>query len=197
MALVQFTITKVQPLFTRMSMRHFSTPTKAKTTNTNMLRKSVFISQSNDVFTNLALEDWLYRNYDFTNHHIMMLWRNDPCVVIGRHQNPWVEANVADLNHITEKGVQLARRNSGGGTVYHDQGNLNITFFTARDQYNRKHNLELITRAIFREYGIRIDISPREDLVVRNAKVSFLIMLLLILFVLTLHQVFNTVKVLN
>ena len=27
--------------------------------------RQVFISQSNDVFTNLALEDWIYRNHDF------------------------------------------------------------------------------------------------------------------------------------
>lgn len=52
------------------------------------IKKSVFISQSHDIFTNLALEDWLYRHFDFTAHHVLMLWLNDPCVVIGRHQNP-------------------------------------------------------------------------------------------------------------
>lgn len=52
------------------------------------IKKSVFISQSHDIFTNLALEDWLYRNSDFTKHHVLMLWANDPCVVVGRHQNP-------------------------------------------------------------------------------------------------------------
>lgn len=52
------------------------------------IKKSVFISQSHDIFTNLALEDWLYRNFDFTTHHVLMLWTNDPCVVVGRHQNP-------------------------------------------------------------------------------------------------------------
>lgn len=52
------------------------------------IKKSVFISQSHDIFTNLALEDWLYRNFDFSTHHVLMLWSNDPCVVVGRHQNP-------------------------------------------------------------------------------------------------------------
>lgn len=52
------------------------------------IKKSVFISQSSDVFTNLALEDWLYKNFDFSRHHVLLLWANDPCVVIGRHQNP-------------------------------------------------------------------------------------------------------------
>lgn len=52
------------------------------------IKKSVFVSQSRDIFTNLALEDWIYRNFDFSKHHILMLWSNDPCVVVGRHQNP-------------------------------------------------------------------------------------------------------------
>lgn len=74
----------------------------------NEIKKSVFISQSNDIFTNLALEDWFYRNFDFTKHHVLMLWANDPCVVIGRHQNPFDEANVSNLQ---KAGITLARRN--------------------------------------------------------------------------------------
>lgn len=134
------------------------------------ISKSVFISQSNDIFTNLALEDWLYRNFDFSNHHVMLLWVNSPCVVIGRHQNPWLEANCGYLN---ERGMQLARRNSGGGTVYHDNGNLNLTFFTPREQYNRRRNLEMMSKALNREWGLRSEITKKEDIVVDgNYKVS-------------------------
>lgn len=129
------------------------------------ITKSVFMSQSTDIYTNLALEDWMYRNMDFTNHHVMMVWRNEPCVVIGRHQNPWLEANVPLL---AEKEIALARRNSGGGTVYHDRGNLNITFFTPRERYDRKYNLELIKRALFRGFGIKSTINERQDIIVRD-----------------------------
>ncbi|XP_021915738.1 lipoyltransferase 1, mitochondrial isoform X2 [Zootermopsis nevadensis] len=125
--------------------------------------KSVFISQSNDIFTNLALEDWLYKNFNFINHHILLLWRNSPAVVIGRHQNPWLEVNTSVLS---EHGIEIARRNSGGGTVYHDNGNLNLTFFTPREHYNRKNNLQLINRALIREWGLKTEISPREDIVI-------------------------------
>lgn len=135
------------------------------------ITKSVFMSQSTDIYTNLALEDWMYRNMDFSNHHVMMVWRNEPCVVIGRHQNPWLEANVPLLN---EKEIALARRHSGGGTVYHDRGNLNISFFTPSERYNRKYNLELVKRALFREFGIKSVINERQDLIVRDKyKVSF------------------------
>lgn len=129
-----------------------------------MISKSVFISQSNDIFTNLALEDWMYKNFDFTNHHVLLLWINSPCVVIGRHQNPWLEANIG--HSVSEDGVQLARRNSGGGTVYHDSGNLNMTFFTPRERYNRKHNLEVITTAINRDWGLKAEINKKDDIVI-------------------------------
>lgn len=137
----------------------------------DIIRKSVFISQSNDVFTNLALEDWLYRNFDFTNHHVLLLWRNDPCVVIGRHQNPWLECDT----RITDKrGIALVRRNSGGGTVYHDNGNLNLSFFTPKQRYNRRYNLDIITRALYREWGLKAVVNEREDIVVEGRyKVSF------------------------
>ncbi|XP_063548433.1 lipoyl amidotransferase LIPT1, mitochondrial isoform X1 [Cydia strobilella] len=127
--------------------------------------KSVFMSQSTDIYTNLALEDWMYRNMDFSKHHVMMVWRNEPCVVVGRHQNPWLEANVPLL---AEKEIALARRNSGGGTVYHDRGNLNVTFFTPRERYDRKYNLELIKRALFRGFGVNAIINKRQDIIVRD-----------------------------
>lgn len=127
--------------------------------------KSVFMSQSTDIYTNLALEDWMYRNMDFSNHHVMMVWRNEPCVVIGRHQNPWMEANIPLL---TEREIDLARRNSGGGTVYHDRGNLNITFFTPKERYDRKYNLELIQRALYRGFGVKTTLNERQDIIVRD-----------------------------
>ncbi|XP_013108710.2 lipoyltransferase 1, mitochondrial [Stomoxys calcitrans] len=133
------------------------------------IKKSVFISQSYDIFTNLALEDWLYRNFDFSRHHVLLLWANDPCVVIGRHQNPFTEANVSKL---MDKGITLARRNSGGGAVYHDRGNLNCTFFTPRERYNRKYNLNILTRALFREWAVKTEINKRDDIVINEKKIS-------------------------
>lgn len=171
MALVYRTLPRVSATLVRITTRAYSIPTPVVTERN--IKKSVFISQSKDIFTNLALEDWLYRNFDFTNHHVLMLWQNNPCVVIGKHQNPWQETNISELENIIEGGVQLARRNSGGGAVFHDEGNLNMTFFTARNNYNRKYNLEVITRALFRGFNIKLDISARNDLMLRNYKVSF------------------------
>ena len=145
----------------RRTARHASTYTANN--DIDPIKKSVFISQSTDVFVNLALEHWLYRNFDFSKHHVLLLWRNDPCVVFGRHQNPWLECNV---NAAEKENIALVRRNSGGGTVYHDKGNLNLTFFTPKERYNRKYNLNIITNALFRQWGLKSEINKREDIII-------------------------------
>lgn len=129
------------------------------------VKRVVFISQSTDVYANLAFEDWLYRNWTFDRRQILFLWRNSPCVVIGRHQNPYVEAN---LPYLESARVPVVRRNSGGGTVYHDEGNLNLTFFTERNRYNRKENLEVICRALQEDFGIDAQANERDDVIVND-----------------------------
>jgi lipoyltransferase 1 len=161
---------RVNVIGSQLHFARFSSSEQGDQKNTQEdVKKSVFISQSFDIFTNLALEDWIYKNYDFSNHHILMLWQNDPCVVIGRHQNPFSESNIANLR---QAGIEFARRNSGGGAVFHDRGNLNCSFFTPRDRYDRKYNLNLISRAIYREYGIDTEISDRDDILLRGKKIS-------------------------
>lgn len=102
-------------------------------------------SISSDVYQNLAVEDWIHDHMNLEGKPILFLWRNSPSVVIGRHQNPWQECN---LNLMREEGIKLARRRSGGGTVYHDMGNINMTFFTTKKKYDRMENLKLIVRAL-------------------------------------------------
>ncbi|NXD07519.1 LIPT Lipoyltransferase, partial [Nothocercus nigrocapillus] len=102
-------------------------------------------SLSGDVYQNLAVEDWIHEQVSLENRQVLFLWRNAPAVVIGRHQNPWQECN---LRLMRQKGIKLARRRSGGGTVYHDLGNINLTFFTTRKKYERMDNLKLVVRAL-------------------------------------------------
>ncbi|XP_033973351.1 lipoyltransferase 1, mitochondrial [Trematomus bernacchii] len=107
----------------------------------------VLLSLSTDVFQNLALEEWIDAHLDLQKLRLLMLWRNRPSVVIGRHQNPWMEA---DLPVMRRAGVPLARRRSGGGAVYHDLGNLNATFFSSKQAYDRRRNLKVVTDALKR-----------------------------------------------
>ncbi|XP_017290068.1 lipoyltransferase 1, mitochondrial [Kryptolebias marmoratus] len=107
----------------------------------------VLQSQSTDVYQNLALEDWIDAHVDLQQRSILLLWRNGPAVVIGRHQNPWTECSLSAMRRL---GIPLARRRSGGGTVYHDLGNLNMTFFASRKAYDRQRNLKVVTEALRR-----------------------------------------------
>ncbi|XP_037552309.1 lipoyltransferase 1, mitochondrial [Nematolebias whitei] len=107
----------------------------------------VLQSQSTDVYQNLALEDWIDAHVDLEHRSVLLLWRNEPVVVIGRHQNPWTEC---DLSAMRRLGIPLARRRSGGGTVYHDLGNLNMTFFASKKAYDRQRNLKVVTEALKR-----------------------------------------------
>ncbi|XP_030331701.1 lipoyltransferase 1, mitochondrial [Strigops habroptila] len=102
-------------------------------------------STSNDVYQNLAVEDWIHDHMNLEKRQVLFLWRNSPAVVIGRHQNPWQECN---LRLLRQKNIKLARRRSGGGTVYHDLGNINLTFFTTRKKHERMENLKLVVKAL-------------------------------------------------
>ena len=123
----------------------------------------VLQSQYNDPYLNLAYENWMYENLNLESHDVLYFWQNLPCVVIGRHQNPWLEC---DQQYLKEHGIKLARRHSGGGTVYHDLGNLNMTFMTSRSRYDRKRNLECIAKALSDRWNLDVKLSPRDDLVV-------------------------------
>lgn len=67
----------------------------------------VLISTSDNIYENLAFEEWMYEKTDFSDTDYLYLWRNQPAVVCGRHQNPWLEANIPQA---CADGVHIARR---------------------------------------------------------------------------------------
>jgi len=136
------------------------------------VEKSVFISQSNDVFTNLALEEWLNTNFKFDNHHVMLYYKNNPTVVLGNEENPWLDTNIATRHENQEcEHVALARRQGSGTAIYQDQGMMNMTFFGPSSHLNKEYNMGVISRAIFRKYGMKIQ-KDQDNLTFYNMKVS-------------------------
>ena len=81
-----------------------------------------------DIYFHLAAEEYLLKQ---GNEDIFMLWQDTPSVVIGKHQRLRSEV---DQEWAEREQVHIARRFSGGGAVYHDLGNVNLTFIetTAR-----------------------------------------------------------------
>ena len=85
---------------------------------------------------NLATEDWIFNTLN-PDSHTLFLWRNSETVVIGRSQNPWVECKT---DKMAADDVFLARRQSGGGAVFHDLGNTNFTFLSPKHAYDQTAN---------------------------------------------------------
>ncbi|XP_077462536.1 lipoyl amidotransferase LIPT1, mitochondrial [Stigmatopora argus] len=147
---------------------HFKTLTRACSTLWSNSSKGalVLFSQSTDVHENLSLEEWIEANVDLNQRNVLLLWRNTPAVVIGRHQNPWKECN---LSLIKRSGISLARRQSGGGTVFHDLGNLNLTFFASKKAYDRQRNLKVITGALnCLRPGLEVKATERFDIFLKG-----------------------------
>lgn len=125
------------------------------------------ISEVNDPYLNLATEAWIFHDMD-PSQHLLFLWQNRDAVIIGRNQNPWAECH---LQKIKEDGVHLVRRESGGGAVFQDLGNMNFTFLSSKKAYDKKRNYEIIIRAL-KHFGIHAEMQGRNDIVVNGAKVS-------------------------
>ena len=100
---------------------------------------------------------------------ILLWYINTPCVVIGKHQNPWKEVNFKK----TKNTIKVARRLTGGGTVYHDEGNLNFSYIRNKidDFVNFKEHIIPISNALD-TLGIANEISPRNDIFIKDHKIS-------------------------
>ena len=124
--------------------------------------------RTNDPYYNLAVEEYLFKN---TGDDIFMLWQNEPTVVIGKNQNAYAEVN---LDYAREKGINISRRITGGGAVYHDLGNVNYTFITS-EKKAKALDYEYFTRPIIDALaflGLECKLSGRNDLECEGRKFS-------------------------
>lgn len=131
------------------------------------MKLKVFLSDTYDPWFNLATEDYIFRDMD-PSIPVLFLWRNENTVVIGRFQNPWAECN---LDKMETDGIKLARRQSGGGAVFHDLGNTNFTFMSGKNDYDKNRNNRIITNALKR-FQIAATPSGRNDILVNEKKIS-------------------------
>ncbi|KAI0722351.1 Lipoyltransferase and lipoate-protein ligase [Cerioporus squamosus] len=128
--------------------------------------QSIYISKSTDPYFNLSLEDWLFRHKS-PEKPLLLLYRDDPCVVIGRNQNPWKEVNIRASRRT---GIPFIRRHSGGGTVYHDLGNTNFSIHLPRGSFDRHATAQVVLRAV-RSLGIDANVNDRNDICVGKDKI--------------------------
>jgi lipoate---protein ligase len=121
-------------------------------------------------YFNLAMEEYLMESLE-EGQKYFLLWRNAPSVIIGRHQNTVEEVNAA---FIKEKGINVVRRISGGGAVYHDLGNLNFSFIV-KDSSAEPYDFSKFTMPVvrvLRKLGVMAESNSRNDLAIGGRKFS-------------------------
>ncbi|MCC0629586.1 MULTISPECIES: lipoate--protein ligase [unclassified Clostridioides] len=128
------------------------------------------LNKSTNPYFNLALEEYLFLNEKY-NDDIIIIWRNEESIFIGKNQNPYQE-----IHHdvIEKREIPILRRISGGGTVYHDLGNINISFIQ-KDRH--LHEIDFLEHTKFMQdmllnLGLDVSITERKDLFLKGKKIS-------------------------
>lgn len=133
-----------------------------------MIKKlQIYESASFNPYINLGIEEFLFDNLE-DNTIILYLWQNEKTVVIGKNQNPYLECRCSALEN---DGGFVARRQSGGGAVFHDKGNLNFTFICKHEDYDLGKETEIIKNAC-KQAGIDVTVSGRNDILADGKKFS-------------------------
>lgn len=120
-----------------------------------------------NAYFNLAMEEYFLKN---TTEDIFMLWRNESAIIVGKNQNTLSEIN---YEYVKENNIKVVRRQSGGGAVFHDLGNINFTFISCND--NSFSDFKRFTMPIIdalENLNIHAEFSGRNDLLINNQKFS-------------------------
>lgn len=120
-----------------------------------------------DPWSNLAREECWFDDLA-PGASALLLYVNSPCVVLGKHQNPLREVR---LDEAARRRIPLIRRSSGGGTVYHDEGNLNWSFLLPKEGYERAAVSAQVVAALA-SLGVSLVAGEKGDLFLGDKKVS-------------------------
>ena len=118
---------------------------------------------------NLAFEEYVLKNRKEGDY--LILWQNRNAVIIGRNQNAEAEIN---RSFVEQHGIRVVRRNTGGGAVYHDIGNLNYSFITDAAAPEERTAAQFTAPVVLALRGLGLDAesSGRNDILVSGRKVS-------------------------
>lgn len=124
---------------------------------------------STDPYYNLAFEETVLSKR--LDGEYLILWQNANTVVIGQNQNTVAEINQEFIDRYR---IRVVRRNTGGGAVYHDLGNLNYSFIAdvgnAEELMKERFSSRIV--AALQNLGLDAEVSGRNDILVSGKKVS-------------------------
>lgn len=121
-----------------------------------------------DAFHNLACEEYFLKEQE---KDVMMIWSSEPSVVVGKHQNTYAEINYP---YVKKNSIPVVRRLSGGGTVYHDKGNVNFCFIQKGEHANLV-DFKKFTKPVIdflTDLGVEAKFEGKNDLRVNGLKIS-------------------------
>ncbi|MGT2846704.1 lipoate--protein ligase [Streptococcus massiliensis] len=126
------------------------------------------INNSNDTAYNIALEEFAFKQI-LDEDMIFLLWINKPSIIVGRHQNTIEEIN---RDFVRENGIEVVRRISGGGAVYHDYNNLNYTIIS-KESEDKAFDFKSFSTPVIKtleELGVKAEFTGRNDLEIDGKK---------------------------
>lgn len=127
----------------------------------------LFVSNSTDPFINIATEETLLKD-ETIKEDIVFIWQNKNTIFFGRNQNIHEEIN---SEYVNENNIKLVRRLSGGGAVFHDEGNINFTFITKKETNSYEKFLIPIIEFL-QSLGLNAKFKGKNDLEIDGFKVS-------------------------
>jgi len=121
---------------------------------------TIIQSTSHSPTFNLAAEEYLFAE---SQDEVLFLYVNEPSVIIGSNQ---AIQNEVDLDFCNENNIQVVRRMSGGGAVYHDEGNINYSFIKNKrsGEFPLDGDFLQPILQVLRELHIDVHIGKRKDL---------------------------------
>ena len=128
----------------------------------------VLVNKCKNPYYNLALEEYIFSMKD--QNEYVIIWQNDNSIIVGKHQNTNKEIN---MDKAKEYKCNIVRRNTGGGTVYHDMGNINYSYIFTTDGTDRAKDdfVRNLIRFLFNK-GVIATISGKNDILVGTQKIS-------------------------